>query len=552
MQFLVRDLDGPEPEHPIPFPTEEVFLTRAPHPGTGVRISAARPGEPAVRLSLRGGVCRVTRETGAPEPLVKGVGVDGTTILSGTVLRLGPEGPRLRIAILTDEGRRPPGLPGVEPAHRQSVTKRLLARGGHTALMLKERFESELASMRARSWIQLTLVLLVLVAVAVGGGLSILALRHARDLAQRQIEEQQERIEAQEAELLAQQERQRLLDEDLAKARRQLLNLLAEATALRFDAERFQAESQAIRVAMQAELEELAARKDVADEFQEFAAVHEQAVVLVFSQVQVKDDNGIFVGHIEGYGTGFVVHPDGWVVTNKHVVQPWKFRSALRASLKGMNYSVDETSQVLSAWLGGTRALDEQGHPDHAAGYSTVQGSLRIVRTAPDDWTTESISVSALLPDVEYQVHAPTDSDLAILRLEPPPDSGPFNYLQMAPADAPEPAKLDRIMVIGFPHGTDILESGRAESSPSLGIVRKVEKTIYVSASVIPGNSGGPVLSRAGTVIGVATRVVTGNETLGICIRIEHARRLLEEAVAAGLALPPPEGPGAPREDPGD
>ena len=72
-----------------------------------------------------------------------------------------------------------------------------------------------------------------------------------------------------------------------------------------------------------------------------------------------------------------------------------------------------------------------------------------------------------------------------------------------------------------------ILEGHRAESSPSVGIVRKVEDTILVTAPIVGGNSGGPVLDAEGRVIGIATRT-HGDATLGACIRAEHVRRWVQ------------------------
>ena len=69
--------------------------------------------------------------------------------------------------------------------------------------------------------------------------------------------------------------------------------------------------------------------------------------------------------------------------------------------------------------------------------------------------------------------------------------------------------------------------TGTAASSPSRGHVRSVQTTVQVSAPVNPGNSGGPVIAIDGRVVGISTRVVTGTETLGMCIQIEHALALL-------------------------
>ena len=95
--------------------------------------------------------------------------------------------------------------------------------------------------------------------------------------------------------------------------------------------------------------------------------------------------------------------------------------------------------------------------------------------------------------------------------------------------------KLDPVMVLGFPSGPAILESGKAESSPSRGDVRKVEDTIYVTAPIVPGNSGGPVLDRDGVVIAIATRTAQGEATLGSCIQSRHVYPLLQAEVGEAV-----------------
>ena len=79
-------------------------------------------------------------------------------------------------------------------------------------------------------------------------------------------------------------------------------------------------------------------------------------------------------------------------------------------------------------------------------------------------------------------------------------------------------SKLDEVLVLGFPAGPSILEAGIAETSPARGTVRKVEHTIQVTAAMIGGNSGGPLLDRLGRVIGISTRVIKGTETLGTTV----------------------------------
>ena len=58
-----------------------------------------------------------------------------------------------------------------------------------------------------------------------------------------------------------------------------------------------------------------------------------------------------------------------------------------------------------------------------------------------------------------------------------------------------------------------------AETSPSLGYVRKVEETIQITAPIVSGNSGGPLVDTEGRVLGVATRT-KGDTSLGVCIQV--------------------------------
>ena len=74
----------------------------------------------------------------------------------------------------------------------------------------------------------------------------------------------------------------------------------------------------------------------------------------------------------------------------------------------------------------------------------------------------------------------------------------------------------------------------QGEAGP-IGTVRKVENTIHVTASIIPGNSGGPLVGPDGNVVAIVTRVYS--ETLGICINIDHVRKLLDDAMTKTPAL---------------
>lgn len=244
------------------------------------------------------------------------------------------------------------------------------------------------------------------------------------------------------------------------------------------------------------------------------------SVLMIACVLEGKDREGKRVV-LNGFGTGFFASSQGHIITNKHVVQPWKFREmALRIAREGIE--IDESSYQLHAWRGGTTFLrktaDGSGYElDPSTGFSTQLGTLEMVRTAPDTW--DDVSGEGAVQRI--RIHVGVNGDLAVL-------------LAKATRVVPIPAgvsskveKLDEVMVLGFPAGPQVLQKGIAETSPALGIVRKPEATLDVSAPMVPGNSGGPLIDRQGRVIGVCTQVVSGTETLGSCIRVELAMRLI-------------------------
>jgi S1-C subfamily serine protease len=232
-----------------------------------------------------------------------------------------------------------------------------------------------------------------------------------------------------------------------------------------------------------------------------------------------------------GWGSGFVLDAEGYLVTNKHVVEPWKFDPEICALVAMGEIEVLPQSARISAWPSGCTCVDPDGRPRSDEGYNNFQlRNLRVVLTAEDRFSEEPLNVGRTRLD--YRIHELDDHDLAIVRIE----GGTFEPLPtLPPVMRPRLAKLDPIMALGFPRGHGGLEVGIAETSPSLGTIRKIESTIHVTASIIPGNSGGPLFNRDGMVIGIVTRIYS--ETLGICLKIEHACELLQAARTAESAL---------------
>ncbi|MDF1661074.1 MAG: trypsin-like peptidase domain-containing protein [Planctomycetota bacterium] len=255
--------------------------------------------------------------------------------------------------------------------------------------------------------------------------------------------------------------------------------------------------------------------------FQKIQKLYNSSVVLIFTHLKGKDRNGKVV-NLSCSGTGFLITRQGHIVTNKHVVQPWKFsKMAQRIANEGIK--IDTNSHHIAVWLAGSRYVNLKSRRYNLnTGFSTQKRTLQLKRWAQDEWVTLDNKNSK--GPRQIKIHSPrTNADLAVLEILVKKE---FKHvIPYGNNDLPI-EKLDPVMVLGFPLGTSILESEKAETSPNMGEVRKVEKSIWIAGSMHHGNSGGPVFNRSGRVIGVSTRIV-GSENLGACIKIEHALNLL-------------------------
>jgi hypothetical protein len=276
---------------------------------------------------------------------------------------------------------------------------------------------------------------------------------------------------------------------------------------------------------MQAEIErlrtELKRVKSLNTVFKEIEREYGGSILLIFTSYElVLNQQRIPQGSM---GSGFFVSSTGHIVTNKHVVQPWKF-TADAIMLMENGYTIDESTMLVAAWPAGAEFMTEAGQLNVDAAYSTLQKTLRVDRTTPDSFESRS---ERLETGMVYRglFHTIDVSDLAVLKATSPV---PVKALPLAEA-GDRLAKLDPVMVLGFPIGINILETTRAETSPSLGEVRKIEKTIMVTAPIVPGNSGGPLIDARGRVVGVASKIF-GEATLGSCIPPEYILPLLPEA----------------------
>lgn|GEM_PF-6829152 len=227
-----------------------------------------------------------------------------------------------------------------------------------------------------------------------------------------------------------------------------------------------------------------------------------------------------------GWGSGFLISADGVLITNKHVLKPWLFDADMASLIADGDVEIVGPTRIY-VWRAGDRCMRENGELDFENAWSQHGArKLRVLAFAADHMRAAQKDDAGRM--TEPPLHELDNNDLGVLQI----DGGPFPYLTLAPAGRTR--KLDRVMALGYPRGCRGLERGIVQSSPSLGTVRKAEDTIHVTASIIPGNSGGPLLNERGEVAGVVTRIYS--ETLGICIRADVVSALLDEQLRGAMA----------------
>ncbi len=220
-------------------------------------------------------------------------------------------------------------------------------------------------------------------------------------------------------------------------------------------------------------------------------------------------------------GTGFFVSPEGHIVTNKHVVQPWKF-GVPEAKLRDQGFTLDKQTIFIGVWPAGSQITKDDGKLNLESGYSTFHGTLALDKIAPDSYVQTRRNDPHGSGSYPSRYHEFDAGDLAVLKAEA---MNPPLALSINP-DTESIEKLDPVLLLGFPGTFDNLETTIAETAPALGEIRKVEKRIFATAPLVPGNSGGPLFDLDGHVIGIAA-TYHGHPSVAGCIPAKYILPLL-------------------------
>ena len=165
-------------------------------------------------------------------------------------------------------------------------------------------------------------------------------------------------------------------------------------------------------------------------------------------------------------GSGFIISPDGYLVTNNHVVEN---ATDITVNLQGKNNKLSSKKAVV--------------------------------------------------------VGADAETDLALLKIEA---DSPLPYLEFGDSNNLEVGEW--VIAIGNPFGLDHSVTKGIISAKGRNIqAGPFDSFLQTDASINPGNSGGPLIDMQGKVIGISTAIIASGQGIGFAIPSDMARDIIEQ-----------------------
>ncbi len=531
--WRISQLHGSEATRMIPVPGTGLTLGRSPKNDV-VLSGEAHPGVSAhhARVTLAEGGLQLEDLDSRNGTLVDGEPVKLVRLGHGRVFELGPDGPRF-VALAAERLDETLVIPRVlAGAERRPL-------GTQTMYLLREKLGipegqgvAGLVERRSRR----TLVWAALLVVLVGGAAGLTAREWIRR-EHAELTSLRETTDARFAEALLQLEEQRLgwtrQGQELEAARTswELDRARLESERARIDGHIHEIERDGVSHA-----DELTRLKQDLEKTSSTLALYdpvnlEQArlgqvrryvasVVLIEAKLLLREEESRRILYIEeetntanleergkpleqlGTGSGFCISPEGWIVTNAHVV----FKDPDTQERIAIN---DHETLVAERELWITFSGDSRRHPAELS---------RWVRDARED--------------------------LALIKIQP---FEGMPHLEGVELDFDRPGPGSPVYMIGFPGGKGILHEGdRVLASTFRGIVsRSVDYYLQIDAAVHPGVSGGPVIDDKGQLVGVVTAMQVldpdaSSSEIGYVIPITEVHKVWPDPVTlAGQADSP-------------
>jgi serine protease Do len=278
----------------------------------------------------------------------------------------------------------------------------------------------------------------------------------------------------------------------------------------------------------------------------------QEAVVGLYHEGEMFHSLDIPTFTLGGQGTGFVINPDGYVITNAHVVH--KSDEQIESTMyRGfVNWGANNFPQYWAQMGLDPWPVTNQDKEDL---WAAAHDSFEVVNIKQEVTVTVGKSVEGMdLMEHGYRADVRKVSprewklvggqwtpvsgkDVAIIKMEA------NNHPAMILGDSDEMMVGDTIMAIGYPGAVvqhDYLsEASKFEASVTSGIISAIKEApdgspiLQTDTAITHGNSGGPAINEDGEVIGITTFGTSGwDPILGEYKEIEGFNFLVPSNVA--------------------
>ena len=254
-----------------------------------------------------------------------------------------------------------------------------------------------------------------------------------------------------------------------------------------------------------------------------YAGAYENSIVYILTEYWLMVD-GKKTSRKVSEGTGFLVDPAGYIITNRHVACPWLTNPAFFKKIDQLHEDglSPEFGYRHLVWFNGERAF----YRHQPKTKSLAISDLFYLDTAHRSDGSPSVAIAGVIwpPHTSARkIHSPLQDDAAILKIDDVP-KGAVCLPLAAMVNAETISPLSPVMVLGFPQGRKTIRTAEIRVSSTMGHVRRVfENELQMDASVYPGNSGGPIINTDGRVIGIASAVIGNRMRFGSTIQSDFS-----------------------------